>query len=108
MESETTKGEITLPVTVAGTTQNAKFHVIEGDMRYNALFGRPWIHCMREVPSTLLQMMKLSTKDGIKTVYGEQHAAREMFTVHDVVPVPIPPLAKEPKGNQATPPIDPN
>ena len=57
MASETTKGEIILPVNVAGTIQDTKFHVIEGDMRYNALLGRPWIHNMRAVPSTLHQMM---------------------------------------------------
>ncbi|XP_070032387.1 uncharacterized protein [Nicotiana tomentosiformis] len=49
MASETTKGEITLPVNVAGTIQETKFHVIEGDMRYNALLGRPWIHNMRAI-----------------------------------------------------------
>ncbi|XP_070005408.1 uncharacterized protein [Nicotiana sylvestris] len=92
MASETTKGEITLPVNVAGTTQNAKFHVIDGDMRYNALLGRPLIHCMRAVPSTLHQMMKFPTKDWIKTIYREQHAAKEMFAVYDVAPVPVPPV----------------
>ncbi|XP_070012317.1 uncharacterized protein [Nicotiana sylvestris] len=41
MACETTKGEITLPMNVAGTIQETNFHVIKGDMRYNALFGRP-------------------------------------------------------------------
>ncbi|XP_019261621.1 PREDICTED: uncharacterized protein LOC109239505 [Nicotiana attenuata] len=40
MACETTKGKITLPVNMAGTIQEMKFHVIEGDMRYNALFER--------------------------------------------------------------------
>ncbi|XP_070015448.1 uncharacterized protein [Nicotiana sylvestris] len=71
MVSETTKGDITIPVNMASTTQNVKFHVIEGDMRYNTLLGRPWIHCMRAVPSTLHQIMKFLTEDGIKTVYRE-------------------------------------
>ncbi|XP_070025190.1 uncharacterized protein [Nicotiana sylvestris] len=100
MASETTKGEITLPVNVAGTTQNAKFHVIDGDMRYNALLGRSWIHCMRSVPSTLHQMMKFPTKDGIETVYGEKYEAKEMFAVHDVEPTPVPPPPKDPKDKQ--------
>ncbi|XP_059310120.1 uncharacterized protein LOC132061295 [Lycium ferocissimum] len=50
---ETTKGEITLPISMAGTTQQTKFYVIEGDMGYNALLGRPWIHLVRAVPSTM-------------------------------------------------------
>ncbi|XP_070034197.1 uncharacterized protein [Nicotiana tomentosiformis] len=70
MVSETTKGEIILPVNVNGTIQETKFHVIEGDMRYNALLERPWIHNMRVVPSTLHQMLKFPTLDGVKTVYG--------------------------------------
>jgi len=61
MASKTTKGEIILPVNVAGIIQEMKFHVIEGDMRYNALFGRPWIHNMRALPSTLHQVLKFPT-----------------------------------------------
>ena len=53
MACETTKGEITLPVNTVETIQEMKFCVIEGDMRYNALFERPWIHSMRVIPSTL-------------------------------------------------------
>jgi len=88
MASETTKGEIILPVNVAGTIQNTKFHVIEGDMRYNALLGRPWIHNMRAVPSTLHQVMKFPTSDGVKTVYGEQHDAKKIFVVDEITPIP--------------------
>ncbi|XP_070029907.1 uncharacterized protein [Nicotiana sylvestris] len=95
MANEIMKKEITLPINVANTIKNAKFHVIEGDMRYNALLERPWIHCMRAVPSTLHQMMIFPTKDGIETVYGEQQAAREMFVVHDVTPTSI---SLPPKG----------
>nr|XP_016486756.1 PREDICTED: uncharacterized protein LOC107806998 [Nicotiana tabacum] len=82
MAGEITKGEITLLVNVSSVVQDAKFHVIEGDVRYNALLGRPWIHNVRAVPSTLHNMMKFPIKDGIKTVYGEPHTAKEMFAVH--------------------------
>ncbi|XP_070040249.1 uncharacterized protein [Nicotiana tomentosiformis] len=88
MASETTKGEISLLVNVAGTIQNTKFHIIEGDMRYNALLGRPWIHNMKAVPSTLHQVMKFPTSDGMKTVYGEQHAVKEMFAVDEGTLIP--------------------
>ncbi|XP_019238185.1 PREDICTED: uncharacterized protein LOC109236839 [Nicotiana attenuata] len=53
MIEEETKGEITLPINTSGMTQSTKFQVIDGDMRYNALLGRPWIHDMRAAPSTL-------------------------------------------------------
>ncbi|XP_070010670.1 uncharacterized protein [Nicotiana sylvestris] len=88
MASETTKGEIFLPINVAGTLQDTRFHVIEGDMRYNALLGKPWIHNMRVVPSTLHQMMKFPTENGVKIVHREQHAAKEMFTIEEVVLIP--------------------
>nr|XP_009778949.1 PREDICTED: uncharacterized protein LOC104228216 [Nicotiana sylvestris] len=87
MASETSKWEIILQVNVAGTIQDTKFHVIEGDIRYNALLGRPWIHNMRAVPSTLHQMMKFSLLDGVKTVYGEHHATKEMFAIDEVTPI---------------------
>nr|XP_009793370.1 PREDICTED: uncharacterized protein LOC104240259 [Nicotiana sylvestris] len=80
MASETTKGEIILSVNMDGTIQDTKFHIIEGDMRYNAQLRRPWIHNMRAVPSTLHQMMKFLTSDGVKIVYREQHATKEIFT----------------------------
>ncbi|XP_070035553.1 uncharacterized protein LOC142175791 [Nicotiana tabacum] len=87
MASKTTKGEIILPVNIAGTIQETKFHVIEGDVKYNALFGRPWIHNMRAVPSTLHQMLKFPTPDGIKTVYGKQYSTKEMFMVDVMIPI---------------------
>ncbi|XP_060195010.1 uncharacterized protein LOC132624214 [Lycium barbarum] len=85
MACETTMGETTLPISIAGTTQQTKFYVIEGDMGYNALLGRPWIHLVREVPSTMHQVLKFPTPEGIKTVHGEQQAAKEMFAVEEAV-----------------------
>ncbi|XP_059285943.1 uncharacterized protein LOC132039487 [Lycium ferocissimum] len=83
MASETTKREISLPVNINKTILQTVFYVIEGEMKYNALFGTPWIHIMRALPSTLHQMLKFPTPEGIKTVHGEQPAAREMFTVEE-------------------------
>ncbi|XP_070049586.1 uncharacterized protein [Nicotiana tomentosiformis] len=87
MASKTTKGEIILSVNVVGMIQETKFHVIEGDMRYNALLGRPWIHNMRVVPSTLHQVLKFPTSEGVKTVYEKQPAAKEIFAIDKVTPV---------------------
>nr|XP_016481526.1 PREDICTED: uncharacterized protein LOC107802521 [Nicotiana tabacum] len=71
MASETTKGEIMFPVNVAETIRETMFHVIEGDMGYNALLKRPWIHNMRAVPSALHKVLKFLTSKGVKMVYGE-------------------------------------
>ncbi|XP_070012970.1 uncharacterized protein [Nicotiana sylvestris] len=99
MASKTTKGEIILPVNVAGTIQDTKFHVIEGGMRYNALLGRTWIHNMRDVPSTLHQIMKFPTVYGVKMVYREQHAAKEMFVVDEVTLIPTPSTSEKSGAN---------
>nr|XP_009788559.1 PREDICTED: uncharacterized protein LOC104236345 [Nicotiana sylvestris] len=100
MASETTKREIILPINVAETIPDTKFHFIEGDMRYNASLGRPWIHSMRAVPSNLHQMMKFPTKDDMKTIYGEQHATTKMFAIHDLAPVSTPPTSEKSKDEQ--------
>ncbi|XP_070055424.1 uncharacterized protein [Nicotiana tomentosiformis] len=98
MACETTRGEITLPVNAAGNIQEAKFYVIEGDIRYNTLFGRPLIYNMRAVLSTLHQVLKFPTPGGIKTIYGEQPAAKEMFAVDEVIPISILTSSKEPRS----------
>nr|XP_016487190.1 PREDICTED: uncharacterized protein LOC107807344 [Nicotiana tabacum] len=101
MACETTKRDITLSVNTVGTIQETTIYVIEGDMSYNALLGRPWVHNMRAVPSTLQQALKFPTPRGVKRVYGEQSAAREMFVIDGVIPLPIVSTlrsATDPKG----------
>ncbi|XP_059288190.1 uncharacterized protein LOC132041498 [Lycium ferocissimum] len=71
MAHETTKEEIASPLNTAGTIQQIKFYVIEGQVRYNALFGRLWVHNMRAVPSMLHQMLKFPIPEGVKIVHGE-------------------------------------
>nr|XP_016477705.1 PREDICTED: uncharacterized protein LOC107799137 [Nicotiana tabacum] len=66
MAGEATKWVITLPINISEPVQDTKFHIIDGDIRYKAFLGRPWIYSMRAVPSTLHQMMKFPTKDGKK------------------------------------------
>ncbi|XP_070034785.1 uncharacterized protein [Nicotiana tomentosiformis] len=98
MACETTKEEITLPVNTARIVREAKFYAIEGDMRYNALLGRPWIHHMRPVPSNLHQVLKFPVPGEIKTIYGEQPAAKEMFAIEEVVPISTLTTLKEPNS----------
>lgn len=53
MESETTRQEIMLPINAEGMFKKTKFYVVDDDMNYNVLFGRPRIHDMKIVPSTV-------------------------------------------------------
>ncbi|XP_070045812.1 uncharacterized protein [Nicotiana tomentosiformis] len=53
-----TKGEIELSTYAEGVIKETKFQVIDTDMAYNVILGRPWIHDMEDVPSTLYQVNK--------------------------------------------------
>ncbi|XP_070047236.1 uncharacterized protein [Nicotiana tomentosiformis] len=46
--SVVTKGEIVLSTFAEGVVKDTKFQVIDTDMAYNMILGRPWIHDMEE------------------------------------------------------------
>ncbi|XP_060202847.1 uncharacterized protein LOC132631270 [Lycium barbarum] len=77
----TVKAEIILPINAGGMLKHTKFYVIGGDMSYNVIFKRPWIHDIKTVPSTLYLLLKFPTLDGVKQIWGEQSAAKEMFAI---------------------------
>ncbi|XP_060200422.1 uncharacterized protein LOC132628676 [Lycium barbarum] len=89
MASETTKGEIDLPVEAGGVTKYTKFYVIGGDIQYNAIFGRSWLHDMNVVPSTLHLLLKFPTPDGNRQIRGED-TTRDMFIVEEPAAVESP------------------
>ena len=59
-----TVGEISLVTQAVGVNQLIKFQVMDCPSAYNVLLGRPWIHQMRSVPSTLHQSIKFHTPWG--------------------------------------------
>ncbi|XP_070034999.1 uncharacterized protein [Nicotiana tomentosiformis] len=66
LTSVTTRGEILLPTHAEGVTKITLFEVVYGDMGYNVILERSWIHAMKVVPSTYHQLFKFSTLEGIK------------------------------------------
>ena len=44
---------------------------------YTAILGRPWIHAMKAVPSTLHVKVKFPTEYGVAMVRGNQQVARQ-------------------------------
>lgn len=52
------KGIITLPIKVGPAIQNTIFQVLDLDLPYTLLLGRPWIPAMRVIPSTYHQFIK--------------------------------------------------
>ena len=71
-EVKQTAGEVTLPVYAEGVNMSTKFLVVDCDSSYNMILGRPWIHSMGAVPSTLHRMVKFPTPWGLKAISGDQ------------------------------------
>ena len=52
------------------------FIVVGSFSPYRTILGRPWIHAMGAVPSTLHVKVKFRTEQGIAIVRGNQQAVR--------------------------------
>ncbi|XP_019231187.1 PREDICTED: uncharacterized protein LOC109212030 [Nicotiana attenuata] len=78
---EQTSGEITLPILDGGVTLETTFHIMDQDTAYNAIIGRPWIHAMKVVPSSLYEVIKFPTPWEIFCIRGEQRTARECYCI---------------------------
>ena len=66
----TLEGQINLRVEV-------NFIVVNAFSPYTAILGRPWIHAIGAVPSTLHQKIKFPTKDGVAIFQTNQKMARK-------------------------------
>ena len=53
------------------------FIVVASFSLYTAILGRPWIHAMGAVPSTLHVKVKFRTKHGTAIVRGNQQVAKQ-------------------------------
>ncbi|XP_070047080.1 uncharacterized protein [Nicotiana tomentosiformis] len=81
LASVTTWGEILLLTNAEGVMKTTLFEVVDSDMGYNIILGRPWLHKMKVVPSTYHQLLKFPTPEGIKQIRGDQPATREMNAI---------------------------
>ena len=52
------------------------FIVVSSFSPYTAILGRPWIHTIGAVPSTLHAKVKFHTEQGMAVVQGSQKVAR--------------------------------
>ncbi|XP_075091616.1 uncharacterized protein LOC142171811 [Nicotiana tabacum] len=76
-----TFGKITLHVLADGITLETTFHIMNQDTTYNAIIGKPWIHTMRVIPSSLYQVIKFPTPWEIFSIRGEQRTSRECYYI---------------------------
>ena len=71
------EGQISLLVNMEGKETMVTFIVVALFSPYTAILGRPWIHIMGMVPSTLHVKFKFLTKQGIVIVRGNQQVAKQ-------------------------------
>ncbi|XP_070002271.1 uncharacterized protein [Nicotiana sylvestris] len=81
--SVVTKGEVILTTFATGVVKETKFQVVDMEMAYNMIMGRPWIHDMDTVSSTLHQVIKFPSPWGICQIRGDQQRARSINAVTD-------------------------
>ena len=75
------QGQISLPVSMEGKEVMVTFIVVNSFSPYMEILGRPWIHAMGAIPSTLHMMVKFRTEQGVATVKGNQLVAQQCLVV---------------------------
>ena len=71
------KGQIRLPVQVSVNVVEVDFIVVDAFSPYTAIMGRPWLHSLRAVSSTLHQKVKYPSGDQVLEIVGSQSMARQ-------------------------------
>ena len=66
----TLEGHINLLIVTEDKKVEVNFIVVNAYSPYTMILGRPWIHTMGAVPSTLHQKIKYPIEDGVVVVYG--------------------------------------
>ena len=64
------EGQISLPVNMEGKEVIVTFIVVASFSPFIAILGKPWIHVIGVVPSTLHMKVKFRTEQGIALVRG--------------------------------------
>ena len=71
------EGQISLSVDMEGKEVMVTFIVVRSFSPYTAILGRPWIHAMKAVPSTLHVKVKFPTEYEVAMVRGNQRVTRQ-------------------------------
>ncbi|XP_070016951.1 uncharacterized protein [Nicotiana sylvestris] len=95
-----TKGEVTLTTFAERVVKATKFQVVDMEITYNIILGRPWIHEMDVIPSTLHQVIKFPSPWGICQIRGDQLTSRSINSVVDSNVDSRPDTIQEPEENK--------
>ena len=71
------EGQISLPVNMEGKEVTITFIVVSSFSSYTTILGRPSIHAMGAIPTTLHVKVKFHTEQGVAVVRGSQKVARQ-------------------------------
>ena len=71
------KGQIRLLVQVGTDVVEVDFIVVDAFSPYTAIMGRPWLHTLGAVSSTLHQKVKYPSGDQVLKIVGSQSVARQ-------------------------------
>ena len=71
------KGQIRLLVQTGTDVVEVDFIVVDVFFPYTAIIGRPWLHSLGAVSSTLHQKVKYPSKDQVLEIVGSQSMARQ-------------------------------
>ena len=71
------EGQIYVPVIMGRKEVAVTFTIVSSFFPYMAILGRPWIHLIRAVSSTLYVKIKFPTEQGVTVIRGDQQAARQ-------------------------------
>ena len=73
----TPKGQIRLPIQIGSEVVEVDFIVVDVYSPYTTIVGRPWLHALGAVSSTLHQKVKYPSDGQVKEVVGNQSMARQ-------------------------------
>ena len=71
------KGQIRLPMQVGTDVVKVDFIVVDAFSLYTAIMGRPWLHTLGAISSTLHQKVKYPSGDQVLKIVGSQSVARQ-------------------------------
>ena len=64
------RGQIRLPMQAGSGVVEVDFIMVDAYSPYTAIVGRPWLHALEAVPSTLHQKVKYPSGDRIEDIVG--------------------------------------
>ena len=71
------RGQIKLPVQTGLDVVEVDFIVVDAFSPYTAIMGRPWLHSLGAVSSTLNQKVKYPSEGQVLEIVGSQSMARQ-------------------------------